>query len=375
MMQKKKKYLFYLAHPAHFHLFRNCMRLLTDHGHTVLVTIKTKDVLSRLLQESGMDYINVAEQERNDSRWGIARAFISRVLRHWKIARRFKPDVFISTSAEFAPFAKLLGIKTISVFEDDLDIFPMYSNTFVRFLDHQLCPESCSAARWEHHPKTIKYRGNQELAYLRPAYFQPDYTKVKDLFSGNRLNFFIRFAKLTAWHDENKTGITDKLALEIIRLLEPYGRVHLSSERALPPELEKYKVNVKASDILHVLYFADLYLGDSQTMTAEAAVLGTPAVRFNDFVGKLGYLEELEHRYGLTYGIPTGEAETLLEKLNELIQTPDLKAAWKLKRDKLLRETIDPTRFFAWFFGNYPESAAALKANPHLQNQFFDHAA
>lgn len=29
-------------------------------------------------------------------------------------------------------------------------------------------------------------------------------------------------------------------------------------------------------------------------MAAEATILGTPSIRFNDFVGKLGYLEELE---------------------------------------------------------------------------------
>ncbi len=56
------------------------------------------------------------------------------------------------------------------------------------------------------------------------------------------------------------------------------------------------------SDIYHALYYADLYIGDSQTIAAEKAVLGTPALRFNDFVGKIGYLEELEHKYGLTFG-------------------------------------------------------------------------
>ena len=34
--------------------------------------------------------------------------------------------------------------------------------------------------------------------------------------------------------------------------------------------------------------FASLYIGDSQTMAAEAGVLGVPFVRFNDFVGRLG---------------------------------------------------------------------------------------
>lgn len=364
------KYLFYLAHPAHFHLFKNTMRILKEHGHDVMVTIKTKDVLRKLLEESGLAFTNIAENERADSKWGILQSFLQRTKEHWRIARNYKPDLFISTSAEFAPFAKLLGIKTVSVFEDDLYIFPVYSKIFVPFLNHQICPESCNAAQWEHHPKTIKYHANQELAYLRPQYFQPDYNKVKAIFQEGKMNFFIRFAKLTAWHDENATGITDKLALKIIQLLEPYGSVHLSSERPLPPELEPYRVKVKASDILDVLYYADLYLGDSQTMTAEAAVLGTPSLRFNDFVGKLGYLEELENKYHLTYGIPTNQPEELLNRIKKLVETPELKNTWKVKREKLLNETIDPTRFLVWFFENYPGSAQEMNNHPKLQYQF-----
>ena len=127
------KYLFYLAHPAHFHLFKNTMRILKENGHTVLVTSKTKDVLTKLLQESNIEFINIVEEERKDSRIGILNSFIKRTLAHWKIVRSFKPDLFISTSAEFAPFAKLLGIKSIGVFEDDLEIFPIYSKVFVPF--------------------------------------------------------------------------------------------------------------------------------------------------------------------------------------------------------------------------------------------------
>lgn len=53
----------------------------------------------------------------------------------------------------------------------------------------------------------------------------------------------------------------------------------------------------------HVMAFASLYIGDSQTMAAEAGVLGVPFVRFNDFVGSIGYLRELEDKYELGYGI------------------------------------------------------------------------
>lgn len=65
--------------------------------------------------------------------------------------------------------------------------------------------------------------------------------------------------------------------------------------------------------IHHAMAFAKMYIGDSQTMAAEAAVLGTPSIRFNDFVGEIGYLEELENTYQLTFGIMTSDRENLLK--------------------------------------------------------------
>ncbi len=364
------KYLFYLAHPAHFHLFRNTIDELKKHGHKIIITIKSKDVLGKLLEESNHEFINVAPKTRKDSRTGILSGVIQRSINHLKIALREKPDMYISTSAEFAPICRLLGIKSVGVFEDDLILFPKYSTFLVPFLNHQICPVSCNAAKWNNHRKTIKYNSNQELAYLRPAHFTPDINKVKEVFDLNQKNFFIRFAKLTAWHDEKKTGITDELAIKIVGLLEKFGKVHISSERELAPQFEKYRVKIKTSDILDILFYADLYIGDSQTMTAEAAVLGTPALRFNDFVGKLGYLEELEHKYDLTYGIPTDQPEKLYKKIDELMQHNNVKEEWKLKREKMLLQTIDTTKFLVWFFENYPQSAKTMNTNPAYQNNF-----
>ena len=38
-------------------------------------------------------------------------------------------------------------------------------------------------------------------------------------------------------------------------------------------------MNIDPSDMHHALAFASLYIGDTQTMAAEAAVLGTPSIR------------------------------------------------------------------------------------------------
>jgi len=125
------------------------------------------------------------------------------------------------------------------------------------------------------------------------------------------------------------------------------------------------------------LFSVNLYSNFPQLLTilkgemiAEAAVLGTPSIRFNDFAGKLGYLEELEHKYGLTYGIKTSEPEKLYQKIEELLNTPDLKEEWKKRRQKMLSEKIDVTAFMVWFIENYPESVAIMKKNPDYQYKF-----
>ena len=81
-------------------------------------------------------------------------------------------------------------------------------------------------------------------------------------------------------------------------------------------------------------------------MAAESAVLGTPSIRFNDFVGKLGYLEELEHKYRLTFGIETKYEELLYKKITELVNSLDNKMIIEDRKIKMLEEQIDVNDFF-----------------------------
>ena len=94
----------------------------------------------------------------------------------------------------------------------------------------------------------------------------------------------------------------------------------------------------------HVMAFADLYIGDSQTMAAEAGVLGVPFVCFNDFVGRIGYLRELEDHYQLGYGIKTSQVERLYKVVENLVKMPDRKAVYEIRRQKMLSEKIDYAR-------------------------------
>jgi len=218
--------------------------------------------------------------------------------------------------------------------------------------------------------KKIGYNGYQKLAYLNPRWFRPDIKKINKSIDLSKPYFILRFSELTAYHDFGCSGINDDVAVNIIEKLNPHGNIYISSERTLASQLETYRIQLDPLYIHHALYFATLFIGDSQTMTAEAALLGTPALRFNDFVGRLEYLEELEHKYGLTYGIKTSEPEKLLLKIEELLKMSDLKAEWQKRRQKMLNDKIDVTAFMVWFIENYPESVEIMRRDPDYQYRF-----
>ena len=127
----------------------------------------------------------------------------------------------------------------------------------------------------------------------------------------------------------------------------------------------------------HVMAFASLYIGDSQTMAAEAGVLGVPFVRFNDFVGRIGYLRELEDKYELGYGIHAsvlpadspirrndgsvqpGGVEELYKRVETLVNMDanERRVLWSARRNQMLSDKIDCAKFLTWFIENYPQSA------------------
>ena len=148
-------------------------------------------------------------------------------------------------------------------------------------------------------------------------------------------------------------GLHDSLAKEIIKILEPHGSVHITSERPIAPELEQYRIQIDPLLIHHALAFASLFIGDSQTMTAEAAILGTPALRFNDFAGKISLFEELEDRYQLSFGFHTSQSAQLLDKIKDLLLIDNLKHLWKERQEKMLNEKIDVTMFMVDFFEKF----------------------
>ena len=362
------RFLFYLGHPAHFHLFKNVIHSLKANGHKIKIVVKTKDVLIDLLKFEGLQYDNILPSGRNNNLPGHIISFIKKTRRLLRIHTDFKPNLMIGTSAEIGILGRLTFTKSVIVVEDDWKRIPFFAFVSYPFGSIILTPKSCRVGIWGY--KQLSYEGYHELAYLSPKYFKPDLSKIQKLYQDQDCYYIIRLVSLTAHHDFGKTGLSNKIVQNIIKILEQNGNVYISSERGLPQNLEKYRIPIPPEDIHSAMYYSDLVIGDGQTMVAEAAVMGTPSICCNIFTENLGYLKELEKKYHLTYNISLKNIQELYNRIKLLISLKDIKSIWKKRREKLLYEQIEVSEFFIWFFEKFPSSIRIMKGNSRFTNKF-----
>jgi len=362
------KILIYLGHPAQYHFFKNAIKQLKRDNNEVRVLIKTKDILEQLLNEDGVAYTNIQKKFRKNTKWGILRASFHRTRKVCRIAHKFKPDLMIGTDSSIAQSGWLLRIPAITTLEDDEDILKIFAKLTYPFSTDILVPAVCRVGRWEH--KKIGYSGYMKLAYLHPNYYTPNEDVVKS-YGITKKFVLIRLAKLVAHHDDHIKGLDASLVDKIISLAEANDYdVYISAETNLDERFKKYQLNIKLADIHHVLSHASLFVSDSQSMSMEASMLGTPNIRFSDFSGRISVLEELESVYGLTIGIKTDQPKRLMDEMTQLLGQKDLKETFQKRKEAMLRDKIDVTAFLVWFIENYPESKKIMTTNPNYQYNF-----
>ncbi len=368
----------FLGHPAHFHMLKNAASGLKKKGHEVFFVIKKKDILENLCKEAGFTY-NKIRENRSNTKLGLIKSVLGMEWHMLWFLRQNKIDILVGSTLSFAA-AKLVRIPVIAMGEDDADVVPKYAKMVYPFASSVLTPDCCDNGAWN--GKSSKYPSYHELAYLHPNHFTASKDVVEAYGIDTRSPFFIlRFASLNAHHDVGIKGINTEVAQRLIDILSPHGRIYITSERPLEPQFEQYRIKINPLDMHHVMAFASLYIGDSQTMAAEAGVLGVPFVRFNDFVGRIGYLRELEDVYELGYGIhatplasdspirradgsvqPSG-VEELYKRVELLVAMPseERRATFQQRREKMLSDKIDCAKFLTWFIENYPQSVPETK--------------
>ena len=341
-----------IGHPAHVHLFRNAIRIWMDRGHQVVIAIRDKDLTARLLDLYGFSY-SVASTARQGT-LGLAIELLEHDWHILQLAKRYRSKLLLGTSVSISHAARLVGAQAIVFNEDNADAVRAF--TLLAYpLAHTIVTPAC--LNENHGSRHVTYNGYQELAYLHPHVFTPNpNVRAKLGVQPGEPYYIVRFVSLQAAHDKGESGLNPTIRRKLVQALSKRGRVFITSETPLPEEFDRYRIRISPEDIHDALAFATMLVSDSQTMTAEAAVLGTPAIRCNTFVGRISYLEELEHKYDLTYGFLPREEEQMFNKVTEMLDRNDLQAEWQRKRERMLAEKVDLTAWMVDFVERYPQS-------------------
>jgi len=355
-----------ISHPAHVYKLLATIKELSDKRHKVIVVTKKVNSITYLLSKFDVEFIILGYKK--DSLLGKAIMQLWYNLRCLFLVKFKRVDLMIgSITAAF--LTRITKIPSLLFDDDDDEVEPLIVKYVHPYISLILSPEALLGMRAR--KDTVYYAGYHELAYLHPIRFTPDPIVLNEIgLNEGDVYFILRFNVFKAHHDVGIEGLSIENKRKIISILEKKGKVFITTERNIDEEFKKYQLKLAPEKVHSLLYYATMFIGDSQTMTSEAAMLGTPSIRSNSFVDRIEYLEEEEHKYNLTYGFLPTDSDAMFLKLNELLNTPNLKEEWLKRRNVMLNDKIDVTAFYVWFIENYPESKKIMADNSDYQYRF-----
>jgi predicted glycosyltransferase len=329
--------LFDISHPAHVHLFKHAIKELEDSSE-VVVASRRKDITVELLDAYDIKHTPISA--KGESKLSLLSEWIQREVKLIKIAHSFDPDVIMSVLNPPATHASVVAGCTSVVF-DDSEKSQFAAKITHPFADQIYTPQNFSR---DLGTKQQRYNGFHELAYLHPDRFTPQPEQLRkhgvDL---EEKYSVVRFVSWGAHHDVNQSGISRDGKRKLIETLSEEGEVYMTSERELPAEFEGYRLPIPPELVHQLLYHANLYIGDSQTMATEAAVLGTPTVRSNSFAGDgdMSNFVRLEEEYNLMRSI--ADEQEAIRLVERWLGKQNLSETWRERRERLIEDMTDVT--------------------------------
>jgi hypothetical protein len=352
-----------IGHPAHVHYFKNFLRIMESKGHTFFVSARERSIIFDLLNKYKISYFS-----RGKGSDGIIGKLFYMFAADFKLfskALKFNPNIFISFASPYAAQTSWL-LRTPHIVLDDTE-HARFGHFFYKPFSKVFLNPSCFQKDFG--KKQIRFNSYSELFYLHPNYIvsYPDILTLLGI-SENEKFALLRFVSWKASHDVGHSGLDLATKKQLVNMLvEKDYKVFISTEAEnKDPFFDKYMINISPELIHYVMAHAHLLVTEGATMASECAMLGTPAIYVNSL--DTGTLREQEDKYQLLHGFRSSKG--VIEKVAELINTPNLKETCQLRRQKMLSEKIDPTTFLVWFIENYPESVKIMNENPDYQDRF-----
>lgn len=354
---------------AQIYFYNNIINGLEKNGHEVLLLARDYREIKEVVNELGLCpvFFSGAKITPLQKITGVPLDMLKAI----QVLKRYNVEITSGFGLYNSLSSAALGVPDITFGDSEPNInkvsYSIQYKIFMPFVHCYVTPMSFKQHMGKRH---IKIDSFKELAYLHPKYFTPDAEVVRSMGLEKNGYAVLRFNSFDAVHDIGKHGFSDSEKIQVVQLLEKHMKVVISSEKGIPQELSDRVMKFPRSKIHSILSFAQILVCDTQTMATEAALLGTPVVRCNSFVGKsdMGNFIELEEKYGLIINSLSGKAA--MNAAIGILESPNAKEEWARKRENLLKEKIDITSFMIWLIENYPQSYSDFKECPESQKMF-----
>ncbi|WP_331233280.1 DUF354 domain-containing protein [Natronorarus salvus] len=313
------RYVLFTNTPAHVHLYKHVVRRLLDGGHRVLVLAREYGCTLDLLEYYDLPYRSYGRCDT--TKRSLIRNLPEQYATLIRETRRFDPDLIFGMGSYSAHAGLSSGTPTVLVLDSEpTGLDHRLSTPFARTI---LTPHTFRKDLGESH---YRFTGYKECAYLHPEVFSPS-TNVRDrLGLGEEVPYaIVRFNAFGSHHDVHARGFTDEQRYALIDHLSEHATVFVSDE-GCGIDLEATEArpfDLHPAELHQALAGARLLVADSQTIVTEAALVGTPAIRSNSFVGDddMGNFIELE-RNGLVRNLR--EFDAVLEAATAFATDPAL---------------------------------------------------
>ena len=276
-----------IGHPAHVHFFRDAIRRLPELGHAVHVISRNKDITNQLLEREGIAFECLSAPAK--SLPGLMKELAHRWWQTGKRLRRHSVDLAVSISGITTAVPARVRATRKLVFTDTEDA-TLSNRIAFPFADAIWTPTFFLK---DLGPKHQRYRGLHEMAYLQDFDFEAAEAVRREMGLPQKY-FLLRTVANDALHDRDIRGLRAAELQQMITALETRGQVFLSSESALPNELEKYRTRFSVEKIHAVMAGAQAFIGESPTMAVESSLLGTPAALISGRCPRLGNMVGLQ---------------------------------------------------------------------------------
>lgn len=338
--------------PAQYHFYKNIISELNKVGIGTAIVFRDYGETKSLITEDKKDYFEYSHN--NSSLFNKTLMIPLDILRACRYLKDQNVDLITGFGFYDCYCASLLSVPSVVFTDSEPHINSMYSIQYkftMPFADIVITPEYFNQ---DLGPKQIRINSIKETAYLDPKYYLPDKSVLKVLgLKENDRYAILRFNAFDAGHDVGISGFSMEDKIELVRRLSPKMKIFISSEGKGENALSKYQIKIPKSRIHDAISFASLIVTDTQTMATEAAILGTPVIRSNAFIGKydMGIFKELEARQLL---FNYDNSRQAIEKADEISSNSEkFKIEWIERSRQFLRENTCITDFMTDIIINY----------------------